>query len=271
LAPFQSTRSKGLGGAVRTTATPIEQPNISAQAKRRTTVANSDLHKAIADAVAAGDQHQEATARVNLAAILLSNDDPQALTAFEEALALVRRMQDQRRELILYLNFTPHLLARGDTARATKLAQRAAELAERGSIRYRAIAALNLAQVWQEGHGEARKAFAYQGQAAQLLKTLREQDPSAAKELLAMAGVALAKAAQNAMQLGLVDEAAEIVTLLDPERGAELERLKSQKQPSGEAPDIAALQRVSHPDLAPILAAWRAAGAGRPSPGVAHD
>jgi len=54
------------------------------------------LRAAIAQAMATGDEHAEATARVNLAGLLMQQENSQAIEAFEEAMALVRRMQDRR-------------------------------------------------------------------------------------------------------------------------------------------------------------------------------
>jgi tetratricopeptide (TPR) repeat protein len=96
-----------------------------------TTADLEQLEQAIAHAVAGGDQQEEAQARVEFLQALLAKNDDRAVSAFEETLALVRRLQHRRQELILCLNFAPHFLGRGQTRRALTLAERAVELAER--------------------------------------------------------------------------------------------------------------------------------------------
>jgi CHAT domain-containing protein/tetratricopeptide (TPR) repeat protein len=224
-----------------------------------------NLYEAISSAIVRGNQEEEATARMSLCSTLLLEQDERATEAFEETLAFVRRRKDRRRELLLCLNFALHFLEGGQPSRARTLAERAFKLSQRGLVAHKIIASLNLGQVWREGFSEPRKAIDYYRTAVQLLKEYRQEDPDGANDLLKHWNTSLAKAASTMLDIGLFDEAEDIVALLDPETAAKIAQVRKNEQPSVTVPDVAALREMTDAKLDPVLAGWRAARTEEPT------
>jgi tetratricopeptide (TPR) repeat protein len=205
------------------------------------------------------DDEEDSSRRLNRAGSLLeSGQTEEALSAFEDALAFFRRRLDERRELILILNFVRTILERGDKNRALKLAERAEQLASAGQTGHRLLAALYLGQVWAEGMRDARKGLEKYKAALELLQALFNENPTEAQTLLERLGYDLAMAGQTALDAGDLHTAAAILRIRDPQRADTLEDLKPPSQPA-ELPDTEMLRSMRYPGLDEVLAAWRAA------------
>jgi len=218
------------------------------------------LRSEVKRAVAAPEVEAEATARMNLCAALLNRDDDQATAMCEETLALVRRLQDRRRELILCLNFTPHLLSHGQARRAMTLANRALALSERGMLAHRVIALLNSGRVWVGGFNEAAKAMDAFRTAFELLEHHNQSSLDAGSALQQLRPF-LTEIAQTVQEIGSPDDVEMLLKLLEPEAVAKIAQARQHSQEQPPAPTIAALRDISYPALDPILAAWRSSNA----------
>src|SRR5512139_308247 len=116
--------------------------------------AMAPLFSALKHAIDARDFTAESVARVNIACAYLQLESPQALPAFEEALAAVRRAQNPRSEGLLSIAFAPYFVEIGDPGRALELAQRGEELARRGRMGHRILSLIQLARVLYTGFAD---------------------------------------------------------------------------------------------------------------------
>lgn len=217
----------------------------------------AELRQAVAEAIAEGDYHNEATARVNLAVLLSKSEDPTTVGFFDESMALIRRRQDHRRELILDLNFIPYFLARKQVPRALSLAERAVELVGNQQIEHQILANLYLGQVQSEGLGEDALAMKPYKDGISAMRQYLQSDPKAAKVLIERFTLLIASAAQTALRIGEIDEAAEIMSLIDPDMRQVLEERGQPVYQDEALIDLDSLKEMSYPALDPILAAWR--------------
>jgi tetratricopeptide (TPR) repeat protein len=175
-----------------------------------TEVAASDRYSADYEAAdQAGDQNAKLTALVNRATALLSEDDDRAFGAFEQAMAEVRRRHDQRRELILSLNFAVPLLERGDVVRAVKVADRGVEIARGISGDRLALALLVRGKIRLESAGDKAEA---QGSFAEAVDVLASAGP-AGRSIVEAAPDLLAVAARTLLDEGDVGRAQTVVEL----------------------------------------------------------
>ena len=214
------------------------------------------LEREIESAAAAGDRQAEATARVNLANSLLQVDQAKAVGALNEALALVRQMQDRRRELILLLNFTPAILYTGDTSRALQMATRALALAETAPPAHQVLAALNAGQAWAEGVTDIRAAASHYRSGTRLLDQMRASDPAMAASLIDGLKGPLSAAARTLLNAGFMHEATALATLIDPSLAATLERLEQEHRHRAIL-SLDELLQMTDVRLDSLLAAWR--------------
>jgi CHAT domain-containing protein/tetratricopeptide (TPR) repeat protein len=219
---------------------------------------SDDIQKirvAIASAISKGNQEEEAAARMQLCSSLLFRNSDEAVEEFDNTLALLRRNNDGRRELILYLNFALYFLQKGQKDRAFKLAERSVKMAENSNKEFRIIALLNFAKVLTDGFNELRKGMELYRMGMQLLKEYIEHNPDGSKQLLNNLYALLVSASQTALKLNLPDEAADIIYLVDSAKAREVR--KDSMQYGTNIPDLTALHKMRYPDLDPVLAAWR--------------
>jgi CHAT domain-containing protein/tetratricopeptide (TPR) repeat protein len=220
----------------------------------------AQLEREIQDAVTAGDQQREATARMNFVAALQLAADARANSEFENAMALVHRLRDRRRELILCLNFAPHFLREGDTKRALTLAERGVKLAESGNPASKIYALANRGEIRLNGMNEAGPALKDFRQCAELLKAYMRDRP----DDLAVANNVkrvLLEGAKAALAAGDVAAAGAIAESFDPNLAA---ALKQPREKKSAAPDVDELRELSEPALDRALAVWHAKGPSRP-------
>jgi CHAT domain-containing protein/tetratricopeptide (TPR) repeat protein len=238
-------------------------PEITRSSRTVTSVEDAGLDPVALerDALAAagrGDVPAEATARMNLVAALRLTGDPRLASEFEKTLALVRRLKDRRRELILCLNFAPYFLEQGESKRAMALADRSVKLAEFGSPGSKIYALANRGQVWMKGMNETSQALNDFRACSELLKAYMSERPDD-KELPRNVSHALLEGAQLALRTGDVHGAAAIGALFDPNLAVLLKQHRTQQEePSSH--DIYALRKLSDAGLDRVLAAWHAGG-----------
>ncbi len=219
------------------------------------------------------ENEPDSSKRLNQAISLLQQDRiEEALDAFENALAHFRRLQDERREMIIILNFVRFILEREEVERALQLAQRAADLAELGQTEHRFLASLYLGEVWAEGMQNNIKAMEAYETALRVLRTLFDESPEEAQVLVSRLEYELAIVGQTALETGRFEVAEQVLHLLAPERAEESRGLK---EPGvfEEPPEAETLRAMSYSALNPVLSAWRAAAeadvqpaAGPPAP-----
>ena len=203
------------------------------------------LFSALKQAIDARDATAESVARVNIACAYLQLESPQALPAFEEALAAVRRAQNPRSEGLLSIAFAPYFVEIGDPARALELAQRGEELARRGRRGHRILSLIQLARVLYTGFADPEQA----GKAVDLaLAALVEgeiAEPTDRQFVIQAAG----QAALAAVQAGDVQRALALTRVVDPATAARLEQQRPQT-----ATGLSAGQRN---ELTALYGKWR--------------
>jgi tetratricopeptide (TPR) repeat protein len=176
-----------------------------------TEVAPSDRYSAdIEAAERAGDENAKLTAIVNRATALLAEGDDHAFGAFEAVLAEVRRQKDQRRELILSLNFAIPLLDRGDVGRAIQVADRGVQLARGIGGNRLALALLVRGKVRLEGLGDTVEAGESFAEAIDLLALSGRAGRSTVEAAPDLAGLA----ARTLFDAGDVARAQTVIELL---------------------------------------------------------
>jgi hypothetical protein len=220
----------------------------------------SALQAALQAAIDAGDARAESVARVNIACAYLQLESAQALPAFEEALAAVRRAQNPRSEAILSMVFAPYFVEIGDPARALELAQRGEQIARKGRIGHRVLSLIQLARVLYTGFADPEQA----GHAVDLaLAELAEGEitnPTDREVVLQ----AVAQAALAAVQAHDIERAVALTRVVDPSAAEQLE----QQRP----PPNAGLNRAQRDEVKRLYAQWqpRFASGGAADPRVAE-
>jgi CHAT domain-containing protein/tetratricopeptide (TPR) repeat protein len=220
----------------------------------------TQLEREIEAAVTAGDQPKEATARMNFVAALQLAGDTRVNSEFENTMALVHRLRDRRRELILCLNFAPHFLREGDTKRALTLAERGVKLAESGNPGSKIYALANRGEIRLNGMNETGRALEDFRQCAQLLKAYMRERPDDLGVANNVKHVLLA-GAKAALTAGDVAAAGAIAEIFEPNLAAALKRPREEKS---SAPDVDGLRELSEPALDRVLAVWHTKGPSRP-------
>jgi tetratricopeptide (TPR) repeat protein len=222
----------------------------------------SDWEQEVEQAVATHDRRSEALASVNLAASLLARGDGRAAGEFENALALVRAVQDRRGECVLLLNFIPHFLERKDLHRALEFARRGVELADQANATQRALAFLYLGEVWSVGFHDIPNALNAYRQTVPILERELQKNPVTEKSLITTLKGLLSQAARTAISSGDHELAHRLVELADPD-GSKGGRVQwkppkaMQKEDSLANNDV--LREVNYGGLDFVLDAWRAA------------
>jgi tetratricopeptide (TPR) repeat protein len=217
------------------------------------------LEQEIRSAAGCGDLQAEATARINFAIALRLAGDVRAAAEFENALALVRRLRDRRRELILSLNFAPYFLDLGEPKRAMALADRSVKLAEFGSPGSKIYALANRGDVWMKGMKETRLALEDFGECSELLKAYIREQPED-KDLPRNVSHVLLAGAQLALRTGDVAKAAAIGAMFSPELAALVNKRRSPRKRKLTSHEIDALRMLREPELDHVLAVWHADG-----------
>jgi tetratricopeptide (TPR) repeat protein len=206
-------------------------------------------------ALAAGDALAEATARTNLACIALSEDAPDAVDLFAQALAATRRAATVRSEAILLVNFVPALFERGDAARALELAHRAVEITARSAVDQRVLARLSLGRICSAGYHDHERGAAAIREALDALDDYARRAPDRAAELAARLSKPLAHAGETAVAAGDHALALRVIAAVEPARA---EALRAQQPAAYRPPQIDALLARDAPALDAAFAAWRA-------------
>ena len=211
------------------------------------------LRATLNQAIAARDATAESVARVNIACAYLQLESPQALPAFEEALASVRRAQNPRSEGLLSMAFAPYFLEIGDPGRALELAQRGEELARRGRRGHRILSLIQLARVLYAGFADPEQA----GKAVDLALSLLGEGEIAEATDREFVIRAAGPAAMAAVQAGDVDHAIALAAIVDPAAAAALKKKA--------APEPTRLNDAQRKELAGLYGHWRSRfSAGKP-------
>jgi len=211
------------------------------------------LRATLNQAIAARDATAESVARVNIACAYLQLESPQALPAFEEALASVRRAQNPRSEGLLSMAFAPYFLEIGDPGRALELAQRGEELARRGRRGHRILSLIQLARVLYAGFADPEQA----GKAVDLALSLLGEGEIAEATDREFVIRAAGPAAMAAVQAGDTDHAIALAAIVDPAAAAALKKKA--------APEPTRLNDAQRKELAGLYGHWRSRfSAGKP-------
>jgi tetratricopeptide (TPR) repeat protein len=202
-------------------------------------------------AVAEDDVAAELTARTELVFALSVAGSPEMASAFDAALERAKTVGERYHEMNLALNFAPAFLRMGEVERALALARRAEELAEGSAAPFRVIAALHLAQVFDEGLGDAAGACAYYGEAVSRLASLMARQSGDLPNFLRGERATLARGVELVMEREGASPALQMLEIWDPATAASLR----QQLRDG---DLAAVSPID-PRIETVLAAWRSA------------
>jgi tetratricopeptide (TPR) repeat protein len=182
--------------------------------------AMAPLFSALKEALDAGDVRAASVARVNIACAYLQLEAPEALPAFEEALAAVRQAQNARSEGILSMAFAPYFIEQGDPARALELARRGEAIARRGRRGHRVLSLLQLARVLYQGFSDPDQA----GQAVDGALAAYAEGAITHSVDQEMVLRAAAQAALAAVQAGDTERALALTRVVDPATAERIER-----------------------------------------------
>lgn len=217
------------------------------------------LDSALKLAIDAGDTTQESVARVNIASALLQMESPQALPAFEEALAAVRRAQNSRSEALLSMAFAPFFVDQGDPGRALELARRAEEIARRGRRGHRVMSLIQLARVFYTGFADPEQAGSAVDLALEALAKGKIPETIDEQMILRWA----AEAGKAALAAGDTEHAVALLRLINPEIDQELEQFRNR-------PAAAALDPAQRKELEQLYRKWQTRFTGRANQRVAE-
>lgn len=218
----------------------INRPSRTVSGTEVTGLDPEELEKKIHAAASDGDVQAEATARMNFVSALRLSSDPRVAGEFENTLALVRRLRDRRRELILCLNFATYFLEQGKVKRAMTLADRSVKLAEFGSQGSMIYALANRGEVWMKGMNETGQALKDFRECAELLREYMQQRPED-KEVPRNVSRPLLEGAQLAARSGDLEGAVAIGAIFNPELAALLTQYP-REQEEEPPPPVAQLQ-----------------------------